>query len=358
MGGITFAIAALVCGAGADCRNRAGAALAFFCRDGGRRRAGALPRRAVPATIRSWRWPRAVATIRSSFVILRCWARCFRRRFAVHWIGRPIGSCCCRSSFRPSISRAAMALVAMLRNAAMKPEKLAVAALGRSRRCRTRRVVALGQHGRRQQRSRAARGVAGASVLIAAAAAGMMLLPRRAVIAATAIAGLVLSLPDTAAMVKLQCRRHAGGGRRGFRANAGAVAGGAPLRCADRARRQQSAVPAGFDAVAGQHVVGAAGEPQLLLCRPRIGAGVGAVIERHARNDQCPVHSRFCRRGHAARRGRHGEKIRLRCRRRRAAGQGLEQRSVRREPRLSPGGKSRRTMADLRGGQGRSYAAR
>ena len=36
------------------------------------------------------------------------------------------------------------------------------------------------------------------SVLIAAAAAGMMLLPRRAVIAATALAGLVLSLPDAA----------------------------------------------------------------------------------------------------------------------------------------------------------------
>jgi hypothetical protein len=41
-----------------------------------------------------------------------------------------------------------------------------------------------------------------ASVLIAAAAAGVMLLPRRAVIAATAIGGLILSLPDTAAMIR------------------------------------------------------------------------------------------------------------------------------------------------------------
>ena len=40
------------------------------------------------------------------------------------------------------------------------------------------------------------------SVLIAAAAAGMMLLPRRTAIAATALAGLVLSLPDAAWMVK------------------------------------------------------------------------------------------------------------------------------------------------------------
>src|SRR5580704_1374418 len=41
-----------------------------------------------------------------------------------------------------------------------------------------------------------------ASVLIAAAAAGLVLLPRRAVIAATVIGGLILSLPDTAVMVR------------------------------------------------------------------------------------------------------------------------------------------------------------
>jgi hypothetical protein len=41
-----------------------------------------------------------------------------------------------------------------------------------------------------------------ASVLIAAAAAGAMLLPRRGAIAATAIGGLVLSLPDTAMMIR------------------------------------------------------------------------------------------------------------------------------------------------------------
>jgi hypothetical protein len=41
-----------------------------------------------------------------------------------------------------------------------------------------------------------------ASVLIAVAAAGLLLLPRRAVIAAAAIGGLILSLPDTAAMIR------------------------------------------------------------------------------------------------------------------------------------------------------------
>jgi hypothetical protein len=41
-----------------------------------------------------------------------------------------------------------------------------------------------------------------ASVLIAAAAAGMMLVPRRAAIVATALGGLILSLPDTAAMIR------------------------------------------------------------------------------------------------------------------------------------------------------------
>ena len=41
-----------------------------------------------------------------------------------------------------------------------------------------------------------------ALILIAAAAAGLMLLPRRAVIVATAIGGLILSLPDTAAMIR------------------------------------------------------------------------------------------------------------------------------------------------------------
>src|SRR5580692_10321485 len=61
-----------------------------------------------------------------------------------------------------------MALVAMLRSGAPQFERLATAAL----------------------------------VLIASAAAGLLLLPRRAVIAATAIGGLVLSLPDAVWMMK------------------------------------------------------------------------------------------------------------------------------------------------------------
>ena len=56
----------------------------------------------------------------------------------------------------------------------------------------------------------------------------------------------------------------------------------------------------------------------------------------------------FAGTGHGRRCRRHGEEIWLRCRRRRAAGRGLEQRSVCRKPRLSAGGNARRPMADLR----------
>ena len=95
-----------------------------------------------------------------------------------------------------------LALVAMLRNAAMKPEKLAVATLAG--------VAGAGLVVSWLLASRVGdnndlglRAVLPAlSVLIAAAAAGMMLLPRRAVITAAALAGLVMSLPDAAWMVK------------------------------------------------------------------------------------------------------------------------------------------------------------
>ncbi len=321
-------------GAAADCRNRAGAAPAVFGRHGGRRRAGGLPRRAVPAQSAhgGCRARRRQSDRRSSF----CRARRDVSGGASPCIGLAgllAGSVADRISGDLCGGRYRAGRDAAKRRAAAG--KTRDRSIGLSRRCRTVGVVALGQHGRRQQRSRAARGVAGrfgsdrgSGGGNDAAAAARRDRRHRARRAGSEPAGH--RLDD-----KLQCRRHAGDGRRGFRANAGAVAGGAPLRRADRARRQQSAVPAGFDAVAGQYVVGAVGEPQLLLRRPRIGAGAGAVIERNARNDQCPVHSRVRRRGHAGRRRRHGEKIRLRRRRRRAAGQGLEQRSVRCESRLS-----------------------
>jgi len=95
-----------------------------------------------------------------------------------------------------------LALVVMLRNAAMKPEKLAVATLaGLAGAGLVVSWLLASRVG--DNNDLGLRAVLPAlSVLIAAAAAGMMLLPRRAAITATALAGLVLSLPDAAWMVK------------------------------------------------------------------------------------------------------------------------------------------------------------
>jgi len=95
-----------------------------------------------------------------------------------------------------------MALVAMLRSGALPPEKLATAALA----CLAAAGLlaswllasTLGDNNDLGLRAV----LPAASVLIAVAAAGLLLLPRRAVIAATAIGGLILSLPDTAAMIR------------------------------------------------------------------------------------------------------------------------------------------------------------
>jgi hypothetical protein len=96
----------------------------------------------------------------------------------------------------------AIALIAMLRCGAAPPEKLATAALA----CLAAAGLlaswllasTLGDNNDLGLRAV----LPAASVLIAAAAAGVMLLPRRAVIAATAIGGLMLSLPDTAVMIR------------------------------------------------------------------------------------------------------------------------------------------------------------
>jgi hypothetical protein len=95
-----------------------------------------------------------------------------------------------------------IALIAMLRSGAPQPEKLATAALA----CLAAAGLlaswllasTLGDNNDLGLRAV----LPAASVLIAATAAGMMLLPRRAVIAITAIGGLVLSLPDAAWMMK------------------------------------------------------------------------------------------------------------------------------------------------------------
>jgi hypothetical protein len=96
----------------------------------------------------------------------------------------------------------AIALIAMLRSGAPPPEKLATAVLASLAAAGLLAswllVSTLGDNNDLGLRAV----LPAASVLIAAAAAGVMLLPRRAVIAATAIGGLMLSLPDTAVMIR------------------------------------------------------------------------------------------------------------------------------------------------------------
>ncbi len=95
-----------------------------------------------------------------------------------------------------------LALVAMLRNTAMKPEKLVVATLaglaGASLVVSWLLASRVGDNNDLGLRAM----LPALSVLIAAVAAGMMLQPWRAAVAATALAGLVLGLPDAAWMVK------------------------------------------------------------------------------------------------------------------------------------------------------------
>ena len=95
-----------------------------------------------------------------------------------------------------------LALVAMLRRAAPAPDKLAVAALA----C----LAAVGLSASWLLTSRVGsnndlglRAILPALVILtAAAAAGVMLVPRRGLIVATAVGGLVLTLPDTAKMLR------------------------------------------------------------------------------------------------------------------------------------------------------------
>ena len=196
-----------------------------------------------------------------------------------------------------------------------------------------------------------------ASVLIAAAAAGLMLLPRRAVIAATAIGGLILSLPDTAAMIRSNVD--------GTPTPDGAVFAQTPelwsavrryaaptARVANNPLFLQDLTPWPANiswALLANRSSCFAGRELALALAPLSDARREAINAQFVRV--------FAGEGTPGDISDMAKKIRLRCRRRRAAGQGLDQRPVRREPRLSLGGKSRWTMADLRGGQGRSRRA-
>jgi hypothetical protein len=94
-----------------------------------------------------------------------------------------------------------IAFVVMVRNTVARPERLAVAAFaclaGAGLFASWLLASTLGDNNDLGLRAV----LPAASILIAAAAAGVMLVPRRAPIVATAIAGLILALPDTVAMV-------------------------------------------------------------------------------------------------------------------------------------------------------------
>jgi hypothetical protein len=95
-----------------------------------------------------------------------------------------------------------MALIVMLRRSGPRPEQLTVAALaclaGAGLVISWLLASTLGDNNDLGLRAV----LPAASILIAAAAAGVMLVPRRNIIAITAIGGLVLSLPDTAQMIR------------------------------------------------------------------------------------------------------------------------------------------------------------
>jgi len=95
-----------------------------------------------------------------------------------------------------------IALIAMWRSGAPRPEKLTIAACaclaGAGLVASWLLVSTVGDNNDLGLRAV----LPAALVLIAAAAAGMMLVPRRAMIVVTALTGLVLSLPDTAEMIR------------------------------------------------------------------------------------------------------------------------------------------------------------
>ena len=202
VGGVTFAIAALDRRADPSARHRAGAAPALRAGLGGRRSAGGLPRRAVRsrstggAARARRRQPDRYRTLHA------CSARRCRTRSAACSISRPIGSSCCRSNCRPPISPAP----------SRSPRRCAApcrgrkSSLSRSLACLAGTglivswllVSTLGENNDLGLRAI----IPAEMVLIVAAAAGFFQARWRAAIVATALGGLVLSLPDTAAMIR------------------------------------------------------------------------------------------------------------------------------------------------------------
>ena len=142
-------------------------------------------------------------------------------------------------------------------------------------------------------------------VLIVVVAAVLTSMPSRAILI-VAVAGLVLSLPDAASMIQDNVFGTSRPGGQNFRESSGNMGGGAPLRRAKRSRRQQSAVPRRRDPVAGEYFLGFAGQPQLVLCKPRSGGSVCTAVAGASCGDQRPVRQGVRRRRLSGRRARDG----------------------------------------------------
>ena len=106
-------------------------------------------------------------------------------------------------------------------------------------------------------------------ILIVSAATVLTMPPRRVGITVTALAGLALSLPDTAKIIRDNVAGKPKPDGRSLRANTRTLGDSASIRDAGRPRRQQSAVSQGPDTVAGKFVLGLACQPQLVFCRHR-----------------------------------------------------------------------------------------
>ena len=177
-------------------------------------------------------------------------------------------------------------------------------------------------------------------LLIVFAAAGLARLAQKPASAAfaAALALVLLALPDGVRMIYANVVAAPNPARQGLRHHAGALAGGAAARGAQRARRQQSVFPGGTDAVAGQHFLGAAGEPALVLCRQHLRAAVQRAVGAARRAHRSAIRARLSRARRRRRRPADGGAISLHAGRAHAGGRRLEPRSVRGQPVLPPGG--------------------
>ncbi len=105
-------------------------------------------------------------------------------------------------------------------------------------------------------------------VAAAAVAAGLPSAARRLPVIATALIGLLLGVPDIAETIRDNFLGNDTRGGEAFAHTPGIMDGRAPPHAGRGTRRQQSAIPARLDAVAGEYLVGVAGQPLVVFCRP------------------------------------------------------------------------------------------